>query len=128
MVQKPKKKEFTLQLVEIFESENKCTEAREFCERYINMSNIMTGTGDRKGEGCASEKLGLMYYCAGEYLKAREYFDKALTISVAIGDRKGEATCHTNLGVVFALLSEYETAKEHLNKRHPRSQRKLVAR
>ena len=45
---KAKEKEFTLELVEIFESENKYTEAREFCERYIE---IMKESGDRKGEG-----------------------------------------------------------------------------
>ena len=76
----------------------------------------MTETGHRKGEGCASAKLGLMYYYAGAYLQAREYLDKALTVSVEIGDRKREASCHKNLGVVLAFLGEYETAKEHLIK------------
>ena len=43
-----------------------------------------------------------MFQSLGEYVKAKEYLEKALAIKKEIGDRKGEATDY-----VFESLGEY---------------------
>ena len=49
-------------------------------------------------------------------IKAREYHEKALAISVEIGDREGEGTRYGNLGTVFQSLGEYVKAREYHEK------------
>ena len=51
-----------------------------------------------------------------EYVKAKEYQEKALAIAEKIGDREAEAECYVNLGYVFLSLREYVKAKECLQK------------
>ncbi len=55
-----------------------------------------------------------MFRCLGEYVKAKDYHEKALRISQEIGDRNGEATSKGNLGTSFLHLGEYVKAKEHI--------------
>ena len=57
-----------------------------------------------------------MYTSLGDYVKAREYLQKALAIRIEIGDRKGEASDYGNLGTVFHSLGEYAVAKEYIDK------------
>ena len=52
----------------------------------------------------------------GEYVKAEEYYKKALAISTEIGDRAAEGTSYGNLGNVFDSLGEYVKAKEYYEK------------
>ena len=56
------------------------------------------------------------FYSLGEYVKAKEYYEKALAISTEIGDRRGEGTWYGNLGNVFDSLGEYVKAKEYYEK------------
>ena len=57
-----------------------------------------------------------MFESLGEYVKAKEYFEKALAIKIQIGDKQGEATSYGNLGAVFQSLGEYDKAIEYLEK------------
>ena len=57
-----------------------------------------------------------MFHSVGEYAKAEEYLQKALTINTEIGGKDGEATCYGNLGNVFLSVREYAKAKEYLQK------------
>ena len=52
----------------------------------------------------------------GEYVKAKEHYEKAIAIAEKIGDREIEATSYRNLGHVFHSLGEYVKAKEHCEK------------
>ena len=67
--------------------------------------------GDRKGERTWYKNLGTVFHSLGEYIKSKEYYEKALAISMEIGDRKGEGTCYGSLGYVFNSLCEYIKAK-----------------
>ena len=53
-----------------------------------------------------------MFQSVGEYTKAEEYLQKALTIKEEIGDKSGEATSHGNLGTVFLAVGQYNKAVE----------------
>ena len=55
-----------------------------------------------------------MFHSVGEYAKAEEYLQKALTIKTAIGDKDGEASCYINLGNVFQSVGKYAKAEEYL--------------
>ena len=52
----------------------------------------------------------------GEYVKAKEHYEKAIAIAEKIGDREIEARSYVNLGHVFHSLGEYVKAKEHCEK------------
>ena len=54
-----------------------------------------------------------MFERLGEYVKAKEYLEKALAINKEIGNRKEEAAYYGNLGTVFQSLGEYIKAKEY---------------
>ena len=60
--------------------------------------------------------MEICFNSVGEYVKAKEYYEKALAISTDIGDRAGEGTWYGNLGNVFRLLGEYVKAKEYYEK------------
>ena len=57
-----------------------------------------------------------MFHSVGEYAKAEEYLQKALTIKTEIGDKHGEASCYENLGTVFKSVGKYAKAEEYLHK------------
>ena len=57
-----------------------------------------------------------MFQSLGEYGKAKEYLEKALTIRKEIGDREGEGSCYGNLGTLFQHAGEYERAREYYEK------------
>ena len=69
----------------------------------------------KKGEGIWYGNLATVFKSLGEYVKAREYYEKALAISVEIGDKKGEGTMY-GLGTVFQSLGEYVKAREYHEK------------
>ena len=50
----------------------------------------------------------------GQYTKAEEYLQKALTIRREIGGRKGEASDYGNLGTVFQSVGQYNKAEGYL--------------
>ena len=60
--------------------------------------------------------LGNVFRSLGEYVKAKEYYEKALAMSMEMGDRAGERTWCGNLGNVFCSLGEYVMAKEYYEK------------
>lgn len=57
--------------------------------------------------------LGTVFLLLGEHVKAKEYHEKALVITIEIGDREGEAVCYGFLGVICQHQEEYVKAKEH---------------
>ena len=57
-----------------------------------------------------------MFQSVGEYRKAEEYYENALSINKEIGARIGEAACYENFGNLFQSVGEYRKAKEYLDK------------
>ena len=72
--------------------------------------------GDKAGEEACYGNLGTVFKSLGEYVKAKEYYKKALAISNEIGDRKEEGTNYGNLGTVVTSLGEYFKAREYYEK------------
>ena len=62
------------------------------------------------------ETLEKCFFFLKEYAKAKEYYEKALAISMEIGDRRGEGICRGNLGNLLYSLGEYVKAKEYYEK------------
>ena len=77
---------------------------------------IQTLIGDRNGEAIDYGNLGSVLQSLGEFVKAKEYLNKALAINIEIGDRSGEATDYGELGTVYYSLGEYAKAEEYLEK------------
>ena len=78
----------SMALGNICEIQCKFTEAIQLYNKAIN---IRATTGDKKGEVNACVSNGTMFYKLGEYVKAKEYYERALHITIQIGDRDGEA-------------------------------------
>ena len=72
--------------------------------------------GVRKIELSCYQKLGEVSEFLGEYVKAKEYYIKALAIAEENGDREAEAACYERLGRLFQILDEYSKAKEYNEK------------
>ena len=52
---------------------------------------------DRLRETACYRNLGTVLLSLSEYVKDKEYQEKALAITMEIGDRAGEAECYGNL-------------------------------
>jgi tetratricopeptide (TPR) repeat protein len=64
-------------------------------------------TGDRDAEGHALANLGNVHGRLGDYRRAADYSEQALTVFREIGDRYGESRALTNLGNVYGRLGDY---------------------
>ena len=72
--------------------------------------------GVRKIELSCYKNLGEVTESLGEYVKAKEYYIKALAIAEEDNDRETEATCYKRLGRVLQVVGEYSKAKEYNEK------------
>ncbi|XP_078364453.1 tetratricopeptide repeat protein 28-like [Oculina patagonica] len=72
--------------------------------------------GDRAGEATSYGNLGTVFKSLGEYVKAKEYLEKALAITMEIGNRAEEARNCSILGMVYLGLRKYRQSKEYLKK------------
>ena len=57
-----------------------------------------------------------MFSSLGEYVKGKEYHEKALAIRIEIDDRAGEATDLANLGILSRSFGDFNVAEEYLEK------------
>ena len=73
-------------------------------------------TGDRRAEASAYGNLGILFQSVGQYTKAEEYLQKALTMSKETGDRRGEASAYGNLGSVFQSFGRNTEAEDYYQK------------
>lgn len=67
---------------------------------------------DRRSEGTALDKLGLVYYNQGQIGKAIAFHKKALDILRELEDRHGESYCLLRLGKALLATGESGTARE----------------
>ena len=59
---------------------------------------------------------GKFWLCFGDYSKAKESFEEALTISIEKGDTEEEAACYGMLGAVCQGLRQFDEAQKNLEK------------
>lgn len=64
---------------------------------------------------CLTNLVGI-YHALGDYSKAKEYCEEALSISTIIGHRTYETTILSNLGAMFHTLGDLEEAVTHLER------------
>ena len=66
---------------------------------------------DREKEGTCYGNLGTVFSSLGEYVKTKEYFEKAPAISMEIGDQPGQAHKYLCLVDVSVHVREYRQSK-----------------
>lgn len=71
---------------------------------------------DVKGEGNALTNIGVVYINFGQYKKALEYFQKAITRDRHINNIKGEGISLGNIGLVYRNLGQYEKTLQYYQK------------
>ena len=62
--------------------------------------------------------IGFIYYSQGDYVKALEYYNKALSIRLFVfGENHSYvATCYSNIGIIYFFQSNYSQALDYLIK------------
>ena len=88
----------------------------QFYSAYHHISDYISAERYGRKLFDLHREYGIMLYKLGESVKAKEYVEKALAITIKIGDRRGEASCYGNLGTVFLSVGQYDKAEEYLQK------------
>lgn len=68
--------------------------------------------GDRRGEGRTTNNLGAICEVQGDFVKARQYYQKGYATIAEIGDLWGESAGLSNLGLVSYRLGDFPAAWE----------------
>ena len=108
----------SITLAQIYGRQSMRAEAKELLERAIP---VIRKTGNRGKEAEAYGELGNVFYSLEEYVKAKEFYEKAIAIMISegIADRDGAGRLYGNLGTVFRSLGEYVKAKLNYEKALP---------
>ena len=68
------------------------------------------------GEATRYGNLGNLFSDRGEYVKAKEYQEKALAIGIETGNKARQILSYRQLGDIFAKLDENAEAAEYYKK------------
>jgi tetratricopeptide (TPR) repeat protein len=60
--------------------------------------------------------MGRIYYIIGDYDRATEFLNRALTLSRKIGDKNTEAAILNNIGQIFKNIADYDKAIDYIEK------------
>ena len=77
---------------------------------------ICRESGERLEECQLGIQLAEMYLTQSKPLKAKDLYEKALSISKEISCRALEACCYSGLGTAYKGVREYEKCREHIEK------------
>ncbi|MBT8326309.1 MAG: tetratricopeptide repeat protein, partial [Bacteroidia bacterium] len=94
------------------------TEAFDLAGEALVLSKA---TKDRKAEASSYNTLGTLYYNAGDYNKAIEFFTKAKNIYSSVSDSKNEEYTLKYLGKSHEALNENETSLGYYEKAEKKS-------
>jgi serine phosphatase RsbU (regulator of sigma subunit) len=64
----------------------------------------------RKGEATAYNNIGVILWQHGDYMTARDNFQKALNIFISLGDKPGTAKCYGNIGLIYRATGDLPVA------------------
>ena len=76
--------------------------------RFKSALAIRIEIGDRNEEALSYENLGTVFYSLCEYSEAKEYLEKAFTITIEICDWIGEASSYGDVGTECVKAQEYQ--------------------
>ena len=100
-----------MKLAELFERQCNYRKTKDLYEKALA---IKIETGDREGEETCYGHIGLALKSLGEYAKAKEYFEKALTVRKVIGNVETTGCRdYGELGTVFRNLGDNTRAEEY---------------
>ena len=93
-----------------------CRACEEAQKHYENQLQIAKEIGCRATEASGYLNLGELSRDLGDYAKAKEYLEKAFSITEEIADKNGRAVCGGILGTVLHFLGDYSKAREYHKK------------
>ncbi|CAH1250228.1 TTC28 [Branchiostoma lanceolatum] len=86
--------------------------AIQYYEQALDLARQLK---DRREEGRAYNRLGLVYCEMGEYEAALGWSKKFLKVSQDYEDTEGQIRAHTEIGDVYSLLGKLDQATSHFN-------------
>jgi tetratricopeptide (TPR) repeat protein len=90
-----------------------CQEALAIAERALALSKNNTGPRIKNLKAIALNNLGNIYEQLAEYMKALDYYEKALVIAEELTDQRGIGAYCSNIGNIYSQLPEYTKALEY---------------
>jgi serine phosphatase RsbU (regulator of sigma subunit) len=78
-----------------------------------SLKNLHNATGSIQSLFVFYNTKGTLYYYKGEYPKALNYFNNALSLSKEYKDTSKMVVAHMNVGAIFYLLNNYDQALKH---------------
>ncbi len=89
---------------------------KKAAEKYQLAGKIFEKAKFDKGTAAVDNNLGMVYAKLGEYSKAVDYCERALTIFRKLGDTENEFNTLTGLGNIYKGCRQYAKAVEHYEK------------
>jgi tetratricopeptide (TPR) repeat protein len=72
--------------------------------------------GNKRGIAYCSGNIGITYRDLGNYQKAFNYMNRALTISNELGDQRSASLAYGNIGTLFKLQKRFKKAEQYYTK------------
>ncbi|CAH3128844.1 unnamed protein product, partial [Porites lobata] len=76
----------------------------------------LRNSGQKEAAGMTLLKVANIYCQTSKYEKAKQLYEKALSIMIKAGNNRRVGTCYGNLGTVFQSVGQYTKAEECLQK------------
>ncbi|CAH3168924.1 unnamed protein product [Porites lobata] len=77
---------------------------------------ILHNSGQKEEEGMVLHGIANIYYQISKYKEAKQFYEKALGITIQVGNNRGVGICYRSLGSVFQSIGQYTKAEEYLQK------------
>jgi tetratricopeptide (TPR) repeat protein len=87
--------------------------SKEKISKYLNAMKDRERSGDKKGAGEISSKIGNLYHDDNQLGKALEYYNKSLNLKKETGDLEGASIILNDIAVTYYDSGRYETAVEN---------------
>ena len=85
---------------------------KQIAIKFKQALKIQQEIGDRHGEACSLDNLGVIFRYLEKYSESIEYHQRALIIRQNIGDINGESTSLGNLGITYYDTGNYKQASK----------------
>ncbi|MEM7592584.1 MAG: tetratricopeptide repeat protein [Cyanobacteria bacterium P01_A01_bin.83] len=85
---------------------------KQIAVKFKQALKIQQEIGDRHGEACSLDNLGMTFRYLEKYSKSIEYHQKALKIRQCISELNGESSSLGNLGITYYDIGDYKRASE----------------
>jgi serine phosphatase RsbU (regulator of sigma subunit) len=112
----PRNRIFGLMLLTCVEAALGQVDKNTSISEYLRLANQHEQQGDKRQASHYLNEAATLEWEQKQYAKAIEYFEKSLTLNVAVGNQNGINGIYNNLGMLHNDMHQYEKALEYFQK------------